>query len=103
MTPLQVKRLRQLFWLYFWLLIFEGALRKWLLPGLSNVLLLVRDPVALLGLMWGWPLLQQRPWRAWLQPLLWITPWPLCWQSASAMATFSRLSTAAAFLFFNCR
>jgi hypothetical protein len=74
MTPLQVKRLRQLLWLYFWLLIFEGALRKWLLPGLSTPLLLVRDPVALLGLMWGWPLLQQRPWRAWLQPLLLIAP-----------------------------
>ena len=73
MNPLQVKRLRQLLWLYFWLLIFEGALRKWLLPGLSDVLLLVRDPLALLGLIWGWPLLEQRPWRAWLEPLLWIT------------------------------
>jgi hypothetical protein len=72
MNPLQVKRLRQLLWLYFWLLIFEGALRKWLLPGLSTPLLLVREPVALLGLIWGWPLLQQRPWPAWLEPLLWI-------------------------------
>jgi len=33
-------------WLYFFLLIFEGALRKWFLPGLSNVLLVVRDPIA---------------------------------------------------------
>ena len=32
-------------WLYFWLLIFEGALRKWVFPGSSNTLLLVRDPV----------------------------------------------------------
>ena len=30
---------------YFLLLIFEGALRKWVLPGLANPLLLVRDPV----------------------------------------------------------
>lgn len=36
---------RRLIWLYFWLLILEGALRKWLLPGFSNPLLLVRDPV----------------------------------------------------------
>jgi hypothetical protein len=41
----QHRHLRQLIWLYFWLLIFEGALRKWLVPGLSNALLIVRDPV----------------------------------------------------------
>jgi hypothetical protein len=63
------RRLRQLLWLYFWLLIFEGALRKWVLPGLSNPLLLVRDPIALLAIWWGWPLLQQRRWQFWLQPL----------------------------------
>jgi hypothetical protein len=40
--------LKKLFWLYFLLLIFEGALRKWVLPGLSAPLLLIRDPVALL-------------------------------------------------------
>ncbi|SEJ39143.1 hypothetical protein SAMN05216327_109205 [Dyadobacter sp. SG02] len=34
-------------WLYFWLLILEGALRKWLLPGLAAPLLIVRDPVAI--------------------------------------------------------
>ena len=39
-------RIRQLIWLYFWLLIFEGALRKWVIPPLSNPLLIVRDPVA---------------------------------------------------------
>lgn len=66
------RRLRQLLWLYFWLLIFEGALRKWVLPGLSNPLLLVRDPIALLAVWWGWPLLQQRRWQFWLQPLLLI-------------------------------
>jgi hypothetical protein len=64
------RRLRQLLWLYFWLLIFEGALRKWVLPGLSNPLLLVRDPIALLAVWWGWPLLQQRRWQIWLLPLL---------------------------------
>ncbi|HSI14719.1 MAG TPA: hypothetical protein VK961_21885 [Chthoniobacter sp.] len=39
--------LRRLIWLYFWLLLFEGAMRKWLFPGLSNALLIVRDPVVL--------------------------------------------------------
>ncbi len=33
-------------WLYFLLLIFEGALRKWVLPSLAAPLLVVRDPVA---------------------------------------------------------
>ena len=40
--------LRQLIWLYFALLIAEGALRKWILPSLTAPLLVVRDPVVLL-------------------------------------------------------
>ncbi|MGA2206014.1 MAG: hypothetical protein ABSG10_04705 [Terracidiphilus sp.] len=40
--------LKKLFWAYFLLLIFEGALRKWIVPQLSAPLLLVRDPVAML-------------------------------------------------------
>lgn len=39
--------IKKLFWLYFILLLFEGALRKWVLPGLATPLLIVRDPVAL--------------------------------------------------------
>lgn len=42
-----VKQLRTAIWIYFILLLIEGALRKWLLPGLSSPLLLVRDPIAL--------------------------------------------------------
>lgn len=72
MTPTRRNQIRQLLWLYFWLLIFEGALRRWILPGLANPLLLVRDPVALLALWWGWPLLNQSRWRIWLSPLLFI-------------------------------
>lgn len=34
-------------WAYFLLLIFEGALRKWVLPGLATPLLIIRDPLAL--------------------------------------------------------
>src|ERR1700740_706341 len=38
------RHVRRLIWLYFWLLLIEGALRKWVLPDYSNPLLLVRDP-----------------------------------------------------------
>ena len=40
--------LKNLVWLYFVLLIFEGTLRKWILPGYSNPLLIIRDPVVLM-------------------------------------------------------
>jgi hypothetical protein len=40
--------LKKLFWAYFLLLIFEGVLRKWILPQLSAPLLLIRDPIAVL-------------------------------------------------------
>ncbi|MFN9645261.1 MAG: hypothetical protein ACK6BG_09155 [Cyanobacteriota bacterium] len=72
MTPARRKQIRQLLWLYFWLLIFEGALRKWFLPSLANPLLLVRDPIALVALGLGWPLLIKQPWRAWTQSVLLI-------------------------------
>jgi hypothetical protein len=44
-----IKNLKRLVWIYFWLLIFEGALRKWILPPLSPVLLIVRDPIVLIA------------------------------------------------------
>jgi hypothetical protein len=43
----RVTALRRMIWLYFWVLIFEGALRKWI-PPLSVPLLVVRDPLVLL-------------------------------------------------------
>lgn len=49
---------RKAIWLYLFLLIFEGALRKWFLPSLATPLLLVRDPIAiwltLEGMRRGW-------------------------------------------------
>ena len=39
--------LKKAIWLYFLLVFFEGALRKWFLPGLASPLLLARDPIAL--------------------------------------------------------
>ncbi|WP_068768930.1 hypothetical protein OH491_22625 [Termitidicoccus mucosus] len=43
-----IRALRIAIWIYLALLIFEGALRKWVLPGLAEPLLVVRDPVVLL-------------------------------------------------------
>ncbi|WP_207423417.1 hypothetical protein [Desertivirga brevis] len=58
-----MKLLKQGVWLYFILLIFEGALRKWFLPALSSPLLIVRDPIAL-GIIW----------LAWKRGLLVLNP-----------------------------
>jgi hypothetical protein len=40
-------RIKQMIWTYFLLVIFEGALRKWILPFAAGPLLIIRDPVAL--------------------------------------------------------
>src|SRR5690554_674386 len=41
-------------WLYFILLITEGALRKWVFPSLSQPLLIIRDPLAIAMLLYAW-------------------------------------------------
>lgn len=46
--PPSVRHVKVLIWVYFWLIIFEGALRKWIFPSLSDALLIIRDPVVLL-------------------------------------------------------
>ncbi len=42
-----IQTLKRLIWIYFWLLIFEGALRKWIVPQLATPLLIARDPVVI--------------------------------------------------------
>lgn len=42
-----LRNIQRLIFLYFWLLIFEGSFRKWVLPQLSDVLLIIRDPVVI--------------------------------------------------------
>lgn len=42
-----LRQLKACVWLYFFLLIFEGAIRKWILPSMANPLLVIRDPVAI--------------------------------------------------------
>ena len=73
MSTNNLKHIRRLLWIYFLLLIFEGALRRWIFPGFSTPLLLVRDPVALLVLIKAWPLITHRPLWRWVQPLLLVS------------------------------
>lgn len=40
-------------WVYFFLLLFEGGLRKWILPALAGPLALVRDPIAILLILFS--------------------------------------------------
>jgi hypothetical protein len=55
--------LKKLIWAYFLLLIFEGALRKWILPQIAGPLLIVRDPVGILIL---WEAYRRHKWpRQW--------------------------------------
>lgn len=60
------QKIQNLLWLHFWLLIFEGALRKWFLPGLSTPLLIIRDPICLGALILGWQYIQHGPWFKWI-------------------------------------
>ena len=53
-TSNQEKLLKQGIWVYLILLILEGALRKWALPGLATPLLVIRDPVALFLIIVSW-------------------------------------------------
>lgn len=48
-----VKRIKLTIWIYFLLLIFEGALRKWFLPFLATPLLVIRTPIAMYGVYLG--------------------------------------------------
>src|SRR5204863_9393919 len=45
--PRVLIHLKWAIWVYFFLLIFEGVFRKWILPQFSDVLLVIRDPVVL--------------------------------------------------------
>jgi hypothetical protein len=58
--------LKKAIWAYFLLLIFEGALRKWFLPGLATPLLIIRDPIALWLIVETWKrgLLPSNPYMA---------------------------------------
>ena len=46
-SSVTIKNIQYWLWLYFWLLIFEGALRKWIVPQLATPLLIIRDPIVI--------------------------------------------------------
>jgi hypothetical protein len=48
-SQLGTQRIKTVIWIYFWLLLVEGALRKWVLPELSAPLLVIRDPIAIVA------------------------------------------------------
>lgn len=64
--------LRRLIWLYFWVLILEGALRKWFLPQFSDPLLLARDPIMILIYLQAsrLRLLPRGPWMQYLAMMM---------------------------------
>jgi hypothetical protein len=43
----QTRLIRNLIWLYIFLWLVEGGLRRWFLPGLASPLLLIRDPLVI--------------------------------------------------------
>ena len=47
MNTKNYESLKIFIWIYAFLIVFEGALRKWFLPSLSTPLLLIRDPIAI--------------------------------------------------------
>ena len=53
-TDKKIRNLKKWIWAYFILLILEGALRKWILPGLATPLLIIRDPIALWIVLVSW-------------------------------------------------
>jgi hypothetical protein len=53
-TQAGLRGVRAALWLYFWLLLFEGVLRKWVLPEFSDVLFVIRDPVAIAAYVLAW-------------------------------------------------
>lgn len=46
--------IKRLIWLYWWLLILEGALRKWVLPQWSDPIFLIRDPLVVIIYLFAW-------------------------------------------------
>jgi len=42
-----MNNLRTLLWIYLWLLLLEGAFRKWIIPSMDAPLLVIRDPLVI--------------------------------------------------------
>ena len=57
-TPIKIT-----IWLYFWLLLLEGVLRKWVFPQWSDIIFIIRDPLVIVTYLLAWRahMLPQRP------------------------------------------
>jgi hypothetical protein len=53
-NELVLSQLKTGVWIYFLLLIFEGALRKWVLPSLAVPLIIIRDPIVIWLVITAW-------------------------------------------------
>lgn len=53
-SNLVLSHLKTGIWIYFFLLIFEGALRKWVLPSLAGPLVIIRDPIVIWIMVTAW-------------------------------------------------
>lgn len=47
------KTIRKCFWIFFFFVLTEGIFRRWLLPGMSNVFLVIRDPFVIYAVFLG--------------------------------------------------
>jgi hypothetical protein len=56
------RKIQLLLWSYFWMLLLEGAFRRWILPGLSDLFLVARDPICMLALLLGSSLFFRSGW-----------------------------------------
>jgi hypothetical protein len=63
-----ITHLKRAIWVYFFLLIFEGVFRKWLLPQFSDVFLVIRDPVVIVIYLLAIKVRLFR-WNAWILSL----------------------------------
>lgn len=63
--------IKRLIWAYFWLLIFEGVLRKWMAPQWSDPIIFVRDLIVIA--LYTWAFLTRRfPWNRFVIASLWL-------------------------------
>ena len=86
------RRIRQLIWLYLWLLLTEGVLRKWVMPRFSDGLLIVRDPVVL-GIYYYAIRAHVFPRNFWVSAL-----WVIAFLSLIATILFARFSLVSGYV-----
>ena len=84
--------LKRWIWIYFWLLIFEGALRKWVMPSLGGPLLLVRDPVAVIIYFQAYRCQKFSMKTMW--PLRYLQPGWFCWRAHKSLRASAPLPVA---------